>query len=121
VDVSVCDAEVRAPLVRAGEALCVQPLRCSPPAFHLAPGEYRRRRRLHIRREGAGEASGGAIARGAWLQEALERGVPRCCSQLDWEMMAPVKVTKPRQDEHEAEQEEEQEYVKGHQDPHRLK
>jgi hypothetical protein len=36
-------------------------------------------------------------------------------------MMAPGKMTKPRQREHEAKQEEEQEEVKSHQDPRRLK
>ena len=36
-------------------------------------------------------------------------------------MMAPGKITKPRQIGQEAKQEEEQEKVKGHQDPRRLK
>lgn len=46
VDSSVGDAKVRAVLVRTGEAPGVDSLRCSPPAFHLAPGTYRRSRRL---------------------------------------------------------------------------
>jgi hypothetical protein len=68
VDVSICDAGVGALVVRTGKALCVDPLGCSPSAFHLAPGAYRRRRRgrTHTRREGAGKATGGAIAGGAW-------------------------------------------------------
>jgi len=75
MNVSVCDAGVEALSVRTGEALCVYPLRCSPTAFHLTPRVYSRRRRLHTRREGAGEATGGAIVWGAWLEETLDFGV----------------------------------------------
>ena len=74
VNVSICDAGVRALLVRTGEALCVYPLRCSPAAFDLAPGAHRGRRRPHNRREGGGEATGGTIAWGAWLEETLDAG-----------------------------------------------
>jgi hypothetical protein len=38
VDVSISHAEVRALLVGTGEALGVDPLGCSPAAFHLTPG-----------------------------------------------------------------------------------
>jgi len=48
MDVSVCDAEVQALMVRTGEAICVHPLRCSSAAFDLAPGAHRWRRRLHF-------------------------------------------------------------------------
>jgi hypothetical protein len=75
MNVSVCDAEVRALVVGAGEALGVHPFRCSPSAFDLAPGADRRRCWLHTRREGGGEATGGAIAWGAWFKEALDFGV----------------------------------------------
>jgi hypothetical protein len=121
VDVSVYDPGVQALPVRTGEALGVYPLRCSPPAFDLTPGAYSRRRRLHNRREGGGETTGWAIVWGARLEKTSDRGAPGRCSQLGWAMMAPGKTTKPCQREHEAKQEEEQEEVKGHQDPRRLK
>jgi hypothetical protein len=38
VAVSISDAEVRALLIGAGEALGLHPLGGSPPAFHLTPG-----------------------------------------------------------------------------------
>jgi hypothetical protein len=59
VDMSVCDAEVRALVVGTGEALCVYPLGCSPLALDLAPGAYRQRRWPYSRRESGGEAAGG--------------------------------------------------------------
>jgi hypothetical protein len=49
MDVSVCDPRVGALVVGAGEALGVHPLGCSPPAFDLAPGAHRGRRRPHNR------------------------------------------------------------------------
>jgi hypothetical protein len=39
--VSVCDPEVAALSVGTGEARGVDPLRCAPAAFHLAPGTHR--------------------------------------------------------------------------------
>jgi len=47
MNVGIGDAEVRALLIGTGEALGVYPLGGSPPAFDLAPGAYRRRRRSH--------------------------------------------------------------------------
>ncbi len=47
MDVSVCDAKVRALRVRTGEALGVDPLGCSPSAFHLRPGTHRHGSRSH--------------------------------------------------------------------------
>jgi hypothetical protein len=47
MNVSVCDAEVRALVVGTGEALGVRAFRGSPPAFDLAPGAYRQRRWPH--------------------------------------------------------------------------
>src|SRR5260370_252077 len=40
MDVGVCDAEVRALVVRPGEALCVPPLRCPSAAFDLEPAPH---------------------------------------------------------------------------------
>src|SRR5215469_5817348 len=95
--VSLGDARVRALVVRTGKALCVYPLRCSPSAFHLTPGTYKRRCGPHNRRAGGGEATDRAITWRAWLEEALKRGVPRCFTQLGRTLMAPVKVPKPHQ------------------------
>src|SRR5712692_11025804 len=75
VNVSICDAGVRALLVGTGEALGVHPLGRSPAAFHLTPGSHRRRRKPHNRRVGAGEATGGAVKWGAWLEETLGCGM----------------------------------------------
>jgi hypothetical protein len=66
VDVCLSDSKVQALLIGTGEALGGYPLGCSPPAFDLAPGTHRRKGRSHTRRDGAGEATGGAIAWGAW-------------------------------------------------------
>ena len=70
--VSIGDAEVRALLIGAGETLGVHPLRCSPPAFHLAPGAYKRRNRSHTRRRSAGEMAGRAVKWGVWPKETGE-------------------------------------------------
>jgi hypothetical protein len=121
VDVSVRNPGAQALVIGTGEALGVHPFRGSPPTFDLAPGAHGKGRRPHNRRAGGGEATGRAIMWGTWLKEALDCGVPRCCSQLGRAMMAPGKVPKPRQGEHEAEHEEEQEQVKDHQDPRCLK
>ncbi len=42
VDVSVCDAEVRALVIGTGEALGIYPFRSSTPAFDLTPGAHRK-------------------------------------------------------------------------------
>src|SRR5437868_4356940 len=44
MDVSIGDAEVGALSIGTGVALRVDPLRCSPAAFHFAPGTHRHRR-----------------------------------------------------------------------------
>src|SRR5260221_4260752 len=72
MNVSVCDARVRALGVGTGEAIGVHPLRCSPPAFDLPPGAHTRR--AHTRRDGAREATGRANQREAWLEDAFYRG-----------------------------------------------
>ena len=97
MNVSVCDAEVRALVVRTGEAICVYPLGCSPAAFDLGPRADRWSRRLHTRREGRGEATGGAIAWGAWLEKSVDCGVQRHCFRVRKPMTGPVKMTKLRQ------------------------
>ena len=106
MNVRVCDSRVGALAVRTGEALCVQPLRCASAAFHLTPGTYRRRHRPHNRRVGAGEATGGTIVWGAWLEQTVERGTPGCC-RLGRTMMGPAKGTQPHEREHEDKQEQE--------------
>jgi len=119
VDVSICDAGVRALSVGTGKALCVHPLRCSPAAFHLMPGAYRRRRRLRNRREGAGEATGWTIEGGAWPEKTVDRAASGCSCRLGRTMMGPAKGTKLCQRENEEEQE--QEHMKVHKNPLRLK
>jgi hypothetical protein len=113
MDVSVCDAEVRALAVRAGETLGIYPFGSTAPTFDLTPGAYRKRRRFHIRREGAGEAAGRTIKWSTWLEQTLDFGVDGSYSRVGRFMMEPVQVPKPRKAEHE----EEQEYMKGHMDP----
>jgi len=75
VDVSVCDAEVRALVVGTGETLGIYPFRSTSSAFDLAPGEHRKRGRSHTRREGGGEAAGWTIKWSARLEETLDFGV----------------------------------------------
>jgi len=75
VDMSIGDPGVRALLVGTGEALGVHPLGRSPAAFHLTPRSHRRRCRPHNRRVGAGEATGGTVKWGAWLEEMLGCGM----------------------------------------------
>ena len=121
VDMSVCNPGVRARSVGAGKALGVHPFRGSPPAFDLAPGTDRERGRLHTRREGGGEATGGTIKRGARLEETLDCGAQRHCSRVGSAMMGPVMMTKLCQRENEEEQEQEQEHMKVHTNPLCLK
>src|SRR5260370_20812255 len=113
-NVRVCDAKVRALVVGTGEAVGVHALRCSPPAFDLPPGAHRRR--AHTRRDGAREATGRAIAWGAWLEKTLYRGAFGCSCRMGRTMMGPAKWTKPQESEHEEEQRQEQENMKGHKD-----
>ena len=74
VDMRIGDPGVRALLVGTGEPSVFTRMACSPAAFHLTPGAYRRWSRSHSRRGGAGEATGRAIVRGAWLEKTLHRG-----------------------------------------------
>ena len=71
VDLSISDPVVWALLVRTGEALGIYAFGCSSAAFDLAPGAHRCRCKPHNRRVGAGEAAGGAVTWGAWLEETL--------------------------------------------------
>jgi len=75
VDLSICDAGVRALLVGTSEALGVHPLGRSPAAFHLAPRTHRHRRWPSTRRGSGGKTAGGAIVWGAGLEETLDCGV----------------------------------------------
>src|SRR5437773_10685135 len=105
MNLSVCDPEVRALVVGTGEALGVYPFRCSPPTFDLAPGAYSRRYRLYKRRRGVGEATGGAIVWGAWLEQTLDRSALGGGCRPGRTLMGPVKGTKPCEREHEDKQE----------------
>jgi hypothetical protein len=117
---SICDPGVQALLVGTGEALGVHPLGSSPPAFDLAPGAHRERRRLHHRRKGGGEATGRAIVWGARLEKAVERGVLGCC-RLGRTMMGPAKETQPHEREYEDKHEQREEHMKHHRNPHCVK
>jgi hypothetical protein len=121
VDVSIGDPGVRALRVGTGETLGVHPLGCSPSAFHLAPGPHRQRRWTSTRRGAAGEATSGAIKWGAWLEEAVEQSALGCCSRLSRTMMGPAKETQPCEREQEDTQEQKQEHVMRHKDPHSVK
>jgi hypothetical protein len=114
MDVSVCDAEVRALLIGTGETLGVYAFGGSPAAFHLTPGTYWRRRRFHHGRVGAGEVAVGAVKWGAWLEQTVDHGLHHACSPVRKAMMEPIQATKPRQGEQEQEQKEEHEHMKGH-------
>ena len=69
VDLSIGVPEVRALLIGTGETLGVDPFGCSPTAFHLTPGAYRRRGRFHAWR---GETTHGAIKWGARLEKTVD-------------------------------------------------
>jgi len=75
MDMSICDAGIWALVVGTGVALGVHSLGCSPAAFHLSPGTHRRRCCPYTRRGSGGEATGGAVKRGLWLEKALGCGV----------------------------------------------
>ena len=61
VDLSIGDPEIRTLRVGTGETLRVYALGSSSPAFHLAPGPHRQRRRSSTRRGSGGETASGAI------------------------------------------------------------
>jgi hypothetical protein len=79
MDVSICDPSVRALVVGAGKALGVQPFGCASPAFDLMPGAHRQGRWPHTRRESGGQAAGGTITWGAWLEQTVDHGVSGPC------------------------------------------
>jgi hypothetical protein len=60
------------------------------------------------------------IVWGARLEEAVERAALGCC-QLGRAMMGPAKETQPREREHEDTQEQKQEHLMPHKDPHYVK
>jgi hypothetical protein len=118
VDLSIGDAEVRTLLVGTSEALGVHSLGCSPPAFHLTPGAYWRRGRLHAWR---GETAKGAIKRGARLEQTVDQSPSApywCMGKLK---MRPRKATKQREREEKEAHEQKQENVESHNEPRRLK
>lgn len=78
-----------------------------------------RERGPHNRRESAGEATDGAIAWGAWLEETLDSSMRRPSSWVGRVMVWQVTMPKLHQVEHEEEQEQEQ--IQGHRDPRCLK
>jgi len=83
MDVSVCDPKVQTLLIGTGEALGVDPLGCSSPAFDLAPGPHRQRRRSSTRRGRGGETASGAIVWAAGLEVTVEHGAHLgSCSRL---------------------------------------
>ena len=53
----------------------------------------------------------------AAVPEAVERGALGCC-RLGRAMMGPAKETQPREREHEDKQEQKEEHMKRHKDPH---
>ncbi len=59
-------------------------------------------------------ATGRTIAWGAGLEETVGRGVYRPCSPVGKSMMEHIQATKPQQGDHEKEQKQEQEHMKGH-------
>ena len=71
MNVSIGDAEVWALLVGTSEPLGVYAFGGSSAAFDLAPRAHRRRCRSHNGQVGAGEATGGTVKWGAWLEEKL--------------------------------------------------
>lgn len=79
VDLSLGDPEVRALWVGTSEAFGLYPLRGSPPAFHLTPGSHRHRCKPRLKLVGARETTGGAVKRGAGLEQAVDqRPSPPC-------------------------------------------
>jgi hypothetical protein len=66
-------------------------------------------------------ATGRAVKRGAWFEEALGDGVDGPCSCMGRLKREPVQTPKPCQREQEADHEQENEHMKGHIDPRCLK
>src|SRR5512142_2959944 len=69
MDLSISIAEVQALLVGTSVPRGIYAFGGSPPAFHLAPGPHRPRRRLSSRRGRGGESTGGAIVWAARLEQ----------------------------------------------------
>src|SRR5258708_27318660 len=67
--VRIGDPRVWALRVGTGESLGVHPLGRSPTAFHLTPKSHRHRGWPSTRRGSGGKTTGGAVKRGAWLEE----------------------------------------------------
>ncbi len=110
VDLSIGDPGVWALLVGTGETLGVYAFGSSLPAFHLAPGPHKKRRRSSTRRERGGETASEAIAWTAGLEQTLEPGAHLgSCSRLGRTWMGPTQGAKQR--EREDEEEHEQEHI----------
>jgi hypothetical protein len=114
MNLSVCDPEVWALLVGAGEALSVYAFWGPAPAFDLAPRPHRQRRWFYTCRERGRKATGWTIAWGAWFEQTMDQGVCRLRSQVREIKMRPVKVPKPYEAKDEEEREQEQEGMKSH-------
>jgi hypothetical protein len=104
--VSVSEPEVRALLIGTGEAVGVYSLGCSPTAFHLTPGAYRRRGRFHAWRGGTTD---GAIKRGARLEKTVDQSMSAAC--LGMGKLKPRKATKQRPSKEEKGPEQKQDNV----------
>jgi hypothetical protein len=118
MNVCVCQAEVGALRVGAGEALGVYPLGRSSTAFHLTPGVYWCRGRSLV---GGTEATDRAIKRGAGLEQTVDQSASAPCLCIGTLQMRPKKATKQREREEKQDHEQKQENVENHNDPRRLK
>src|SRR5713101_248494 len=95
VDLSIGDPGVWALLVGTGETLGVDAFGSTSPAFHLAPGPHRQRRRSSTRRGSEGETASGAIIWAAGLQQTVEPAAHLGgCFRLGRTRMGPAKRTK---------------------------
>jgi hypothetical protein len=121
VNVSLDDAEIRALLIGTGETFSEYPLRGSPLAFDLAPGAYRSRCWSCTQRGSRGASTGRAIVGGAGLEQTVKPGVLGHAFWRGRPKKEPVQTPEPRQRKKEADYEQEDEHMKGHTDPHRLK
>src|SRR5438270_8593448 len=93
VNGSISDAEVSALLVRTSEAGSGYTLRCSPTAFHLAPGAHRCRSWFHAWR---GEATDRAITWGAGLEQTVDQSTSPACLCMGKLKIRPRKAPKQR-------------------------
>jgi hypothetical protein len=118
MNVCVCQAEVGALRVGAGETLGVYPLGCSSTAFHLTPGSYWCRSRSVV---GGTQATERAIKWGAGLEQMVDQSASAPCLCMGMLQMRPKKATKQREREEEADHEQKLENVENHNDPRRLK